>query len=143
MGFISIIHFLCQFGSSRSVNPIIASGGPWSLFLFFFIMSIAALIFVFFMMPEVSGYQLEQIKELFESKPWYLVGATQNRPLRVKDEAAMGDDVPQLGKQSQMEEDRQRAAAVEEKEGSQDGHNDKEEQDKKEQDQIVTRTTTA
>lgn len=106
-------------------------------------MSIAALIFVFFMMPEVSGYQLEQIKELFESKPWYLVGATQNRPLRVKDEAAMGDDVPQLGKQSQMEEDRQRAAAVEEKEGSQDGHNDKEEQDKKEQDQIVTRTTTA
>lgn len=51
------------------------------------------------MMPEVSGYPLERIKELFEKKKWYMVGCTQNKPLRIKDEAALGDDVPQLGMQ--------------------------------------------
>ncbi|UZJ52938.1 hypothetical protein CBS101457_002258 [Exobasidium rhododendri] len=94
---ISVLHFLCQFGSSRSVNPIVNSGGPYALFVFFFVMSIVSLVFVFFMMPEVSGYPLERIKELFEKKKWYLIGCTQNRPLRVKDMAALGDDVPKLG----------------------------------------------
>ena len=89
---ISVIHFLCQFGSSRSVNPIVNSGGPYALFVFFFVMSLASLVFVFVTMPEVSGYPLERIKELFESKPWYKVGVSQNRPLRVKDETAFGDD---------------------------------------------------
>lgn len=51
------------------------------------------------MMPEVSGYPLERIKELFEKKKWYMVGCTQNTPLRIKDEAALGDDVPQLDMQ--------------------------------------------
>jgi len=41
---ISVIHFLCQFGSSRSVNPIVNSGGPYALFVFFFIMSLVALL---------------------------------------------------------------------------------------------------
>ncbi|CAO1627748.1 unnamed protein product [Sympodiomycopsis kandeliae] len=94
---VSVIHFLCQFGSSRSVNPIVNSGGPWSLFLFFFIMSVASLVFVFFMMPEVSGYPLEHVRDLFDNKAWYLIGCTQNRPLRRK-EAAIHDeeDVPRL-----------------------------------------------
>lgn len=52
--------------------------------------------FVLFAMPEVSGYPLERIKELFETKKWYAIGITQNRPLRVKDHLAAGDDVPQL-----------------------------------------------
>lgn len=51
------------------------------------------------MMPEVSGYPLESIKDLFERKKWFLVGCTQNRPLRQKDTAALGDDVPRLGLQ--------------------------------------------
>lgn len=96
---ISVLHFLCQFGSSRSVNPIIDSGGPSSLFVFFFVMSIAALFFVFFMMPEVSGYPLERVRELFEQKPWYLVGCTQNRPLRHKEQVCAADEgMPELGK---------------------------------------------
>ncbi|CAO1626779.1 unnamed protein product [Parajaminaea phylloscopi] len=82
---ISVLHFLCQFGSSRTVNPLVNLGGPFALFLFFFIFTIIALVFVFFMMPEVSGYPLERVRELFESKPWYLVGCTQNRPFRIKD----------------------------------------------------------
>lgn len=94
---VSVIHFLCQFGSSRSVNPIVTSGGPWALFLFFFIMSVASLIFVFFMMPEVSGYPLEHVRELFDNKPWYLIGCTQNRPLRRKESANHEEDmVPRL-----------------------------------------------
>ena len=132
VGFVSIIHFLCQFGSSRSVNPIINSGGPWSLFLFFFLMSLAALAFIFCMMPEVSGYPLEDIKELFESKPWYLVGATQNRPLRSKDTAATGDDVPQLSKANEE----QHAPPHYDQDG-------KDDEEKKDDDAIVTRTTTA
>lgn len=56
--------------------------------------------FVFFMMPEVSGYPLERVKELFEKKRWYLIGCTQNRPLRMTDTAADGD-VPQLVKESE------------------------------------------
>lgn len=97
---VSLIHFLCQFGSSRSVNPIIASGGPHSLFYFFFTMSIASLIFVFFMMPEVSGYPLEKVRDLFDNKPWYKVGCTQNRPLRVKEEA-IEHDVNEMPKNSE------------------------------------------
>ena len=66
--------------------------------------------FVFFMMPEVSGYPLERIKELFEKKKWYLIGCTQNRPLRVKDEAALGDEVPKLDMQQQEEEQQPKAS---------------------------------
>lgn len=121
---VSVIHFLAQFGSSRSVNPIVNSGGPWSLFLFFFIMSLASLLvsgpdhlvrsrlpmlttfarvaapqlqFVFFMMPEVSGYPLEHVRDLFDNKSWYLIGCTQNRPLRRKEAANHEEDmVPRL-----------------------------------------------
>jgi hypothetical protein len=55
------------------------------------------------MMPEVSGYPLESIKDLFEKKKWFLVGCTQNRPLRQKDTAALGDEVPKLGMQQDEE----------------------------------------
>ena len=58
------------------------------------------------MMPEVSGYPLERVKELFEKKKWFLVGCTQNRPLRVKDEAALGDDVPRLEIDNLSDKDR-------------------------------------
>jgi hypothetical protein len=67
------------------------------------------------MMPEVSGYPLERIKELFENKKWYLIGCTQNKPLRVKDEVALGDDVPQFvmqreqARESQDEDVKERA----------------------------------
>lgn len=66
--------------------------------------------FVFFMMPEVSGYPLERIKELFEKKRWYLIGCTQNRPLRIKDQVALGDDVPQLGREVTVEDGAMRAS---------------------------------
>lgn len=81
----SALHFLCQFSSSRSVDPIINSGGPHSSFISFFVMSLASVIFVFFMMPEVSGYSLERVKGLFDNKPWYLGAGTQNRAVRFED----------------------------------------------------------
>lgn len=97
---ISVVHFLCQFGSSRSVNPIINSGGPYVLFIFFFIMSVASLVFVFVAMPEVSGLPLERVKDMFDNKKWYLVGVTQNRPFKGADRVASTEEegLPQLGK---------------------------------------------
>lgn len=55
----SVIHFLCQFSSSHSVNPIVNAGGPYSLFLFF-VGSLSSLLFVFFIIPEMSGCLLEK-----------------------------------------------------------------------------------
>ena len=71
-------------------------------------MSVLSLLFVFFAMPEVSGMPLERIKELFDNKPWYLVGCTQNRPIRLRDDQVGGSaaqqeagDVPRLGREKE------------------------------------------
>lgn len=49
------------------------------------------------MMPEVSGYPLEHVRDLFDNKAWYLIGCTQNRPLRRKESANHEEDmVPRL-----------------------------------------------
>lgn len=62
---VSVVHFLAQFGSSRSVNPIVNSGGPWSLFLFFFIMSIASLVVSFASTNPVSPIDVHRADILY------------------------------------------------------------------------------
>ncbi len=82
-GISMISHFLCQFGSSRSIQPIIAAWQPWGLFLFWFSISFACLFLVWFFIPETAGMPLEEIAVLFD-KPWYRIGWTHNKVTRGK-----------------------------------------------------------
>lgn len=82
-----MIHFVCQFGSSRAVNPMIAAMGPWGLFLFWALESFVCLFLVWFFIPETAGYSLEEMHQLFTG-PWYKIGWKHNRPFK---EASVDD----------------------------------------------------
>lgn len=74
-------HWLFQFCSSRTVNPMIEAMDTWGAFLFYFVICAILLLFVIFFLPETAGYSLEQMDELFD-KPWYKIGLSSSRPYR-------------------------------------------------------------
>lgn len=76
-------HFLFQYGSSRTVNPIIDAWGPGGLFAFFGSVTVFVFLLAIFLLPETAGMPLEQMHELFE-KPWYKIGLSSWKPYRGK-----------------------------------------------------------
>lgn len=87
------VHFLCQFGSSRAVNPMIDAWQAWGLFLFWAMVSSVCFFLVWFFLPESAGFSLEDMQHLFEG-PWYKIGWKHNRPFRepaVEDENRLPD----------------------------------------------------
>lgn len=81
--FAMAIHFICQFGSSRSVNPMLEALRPHGTFAFWAAEATCCLFLVWFFLPEAAGRPLEEMQELF-AKPWYRIGWTANTPVRGK-----------------------------------------------------------
>ena len=81
--FAMAMHFICQFGSSRSVNPMLAALKPHGTFAFWAAEGFCCLFLVWFFLPEAAGRPLEEMQELF-AKPWYRIGWTANTPVRGK-----------------------------------------------------------
>ncbi|KDN53068.1 quinate permease [Tilletiaria anomala UBC 951] len=72
-------HFLMQYGSSRSVNPMLETFKPSGTFFFWAAEAALCLFLVWFFLPESAGRSLEDMQELF-NKPWYRIGWTSNAP---------------------------------------------------------------
>ncbi len=69
-----------QYGSSRSVSPIKDAWGPAGLFLFWGSVTVFTFFFIMFLLPETSGYSLEEMESELFNKPWYRVGLASWRP---------------------------------------------------------------
>lgn len=75
------VHFVCQFGSSRAVNPMLDAMNAWGVFLFWAMESVLCFFLVWFFLPETAGYSLEDMQHLFTG-PWYKIGWKHNRPCK-------------------------------------------------------------
>ncbi|KAI1626220.1 putative sugar transporter [Exophiala viscosa] len=63
-------HWLFYYGVSAGFPSILSSMDNWGAFLFFAGWCFIALIYVFLMVPEISGLSVEEIDDLFKG-PWF------------------------------------------------------------------------
>ncbi|KAL2821298.1 general substrate transporter [Aspergillus cavernicola] len=66
----STFHWLFVYAMKYAFPPLLASTNNWGAFIFFAGWCFIAFVYVFFMVPEVSGLTVEQIEDLFRG-PWF------------------------------------------------------------------------
>ncbi|KAF9879322.1 hypothetical protein CkaCkLH20_02865 [Colletotrichum karsti] len=91
-------HWLFIYGMQYSMPSILSSFNQWGAFLFFGAWCVVALLYTYFMIPEVSGLTVEEIEETFKGS-WFNAYKTTKRTViegRVEDgfghDAEDGDD---------------------------------------------------
>lgn len=76
----STFHWIFVYAIKYSVPPLLSSTHNWGAFIFFAGWCGFAWLYVFFMVPEVAGMEVEEIDRLFEG-PWFKAYRTRPKHL--------------------------------------------------------------
>lgn len=71
-------HWLFIYAMQYSMPSILSSFHQWGAFLFFGAWCLVAIIYTFFMVPEVSGLTVEEIEDIFQGS-WFNAYQTSKR----------------------------------------------------------------
>lgn len=65
-----MFHWLFYYGMNAAMPNILSSMDDWGAFIFFGAWCFIALLYVFFMVPEIAGLSMEEMDAIFKG-PWF------------------------------------------------------------------------
>lgn len=82
-------HWLFFFGLNKGIPSLLAKTNNWGAFIFFAAWCFISLLYVYVLVPETAGHDLEKLDELFQG-PWWSAASRSRRTKRV-DSTESGD----------------------------------------------------